>query len=154
MPQTLTQQEIDERAAILRRFREALIRQRERFSRYLQMLEDGPAGDGMADEAEQIEIHVEIEKSIVREISSFEQFIEPLEMMYREKDPQGAAEIPELRAALERTRQEVVRRTKHNASLLKQQLQSLRSEISDLRVMRGRRSLYATPEPTTVDISA
>jgi hypothetical protein len=156
VPGTLTQSEIDERAAILRRFREALLRQRERFSEYLQMLEQqSPGEDGSGwTNPEQIEIHVKMEEAIVHEIANFGQVVAPLQLMYQEIDPQGAAELPQLQASLERTRDEVLRRTERSRDLLKQQVSALRTEISELRVMRQTRSLYATPEPTTIDISA
>ncbi len=156
MPAALTQLEIEERVAVLRRFREALLRQRERFSRYLEMLEQQPPGenDGDRPDPEQLEIHVEMEQAIIHEIASIEQVIEPLQLMCREHDSEGAADIPKLQAALDRTRDEVLRRTARSRELLKQEINSLRSEISGLRIMRRRQSLYATPEPTTVDISA
>ena len=152
--------------AVLRRFREALLRQRERFSRYLEMLEQQPPGENDGDrpdsdrhdgdryDPEQLEIHVEMEQAIIHEIASIEQVIEPLQLMCREHDSEGAADIPKLQAALDRTRDEVLRRTVRSRELLKQEISSLRSEISGLRIMRRRQSLYATPEPTTVDISA
>ena len=147
--------------AVLRRFREALLRQRERFSRYLEMLEQQPPGENDGDrhdrdrhDPEQLEIHVEMEQAIIHEIASIEQVIEPLQLMCREHDSEGAADIPKLQAALDRTRDEVLRRTVRSRELLKQEISSLRSEISGLRIMRRRQSLYATPEPATVDISA
>jgi hypothetical protein len=154
VPATLTQSEIDERAAILRRFREALLRQRERFSEYLQMLEQQSADGSEWTNPEQIEIHVKMEEAIVHEIASFGQVVAPLQLMYQELDPEGAAELPRLEASLERTREEVLRRTERSRELLKQQITTLRSEISELRVMRRTRSLYATPDPTKIDISA
>ena len=161
MPATLTQGEIEERTAILRRFREALLRQRERFNRYLEMLEQQAPGEDSRDRGDphrsdlhQIEIHVEMQQAIIHEIASFEQVIEPLQLMYREHDPDGAADLPHLKAALERTRDQVLRHTIRSRELLKQEISSLRSEISSLRIMRRNQSLYATPEPTTVDISA
>ena len=156
MPATLTQGEIEERTAILRRFREALLRQRERFNRYLEMLEQQAPGEDAGDRGDlhQIEIHVEMEQAIIHEIASFEQVIEPLQLMYREHDPDGAADFPHLKAAFERTRDQVLRHTVRSRELLKQEISSLRSEISSLRIMRRNQSLYATPEPTTVDISA
>ena len=153
MPSTLSQTEIDERVTVLRRFREALLRQRERFSKYLQMLEKEPAVAGAVD-PEQVEIHVAMGHAIVREIASFEQIVEPLQMMYREHDPEGASDLPNLKAALDRTRDEIVRRASHGRELLKAQLTSLRSEIAGLRIMRQKSSLYGIPEPQTIDISA
>ncbi|MEE8441490.1 MAG: hypothetical protein V3S41_07205 [Spirochaetia bacterium] len=151
MPVTLTQSEIEERVGILRRFREALLRRRERFSRYLEMLEQQPPGENDSD---RIEIYVEIEQAIIQEIAGFEQVIEPLQLMYREHGPDGAADLPHLKADLERTRDEVLLRAVRSRDLLKQEISSLRSEISGLRIMHRRRSLFATAEPTTIDISA
>lgn len=152
----LTKSEIEERTAILRRFREALLRQRERFSDYLKVLESQPSASGAEawENPDQIEIHVKMEEAIVHEIANFEQVIEPLQLMYQEHDPAGAAELPRLQASLERTRDEVMRRTERSRELLRKEISSLRSEIADLRVMRRTRSLYATPQPTSVDISA
>ncbi len=151
MPATLSQSEIEERVVILRRFREALLRRRERFSRYIEMLERQAPGETSTD---QIEIHVEMEQAIIHEIASFEQVIEPLQLMYREHDPDGAADLPHLKTAFERTRNQVLRHTIRSRELLKQEISSLRSEISSLRIMRRNQSLYAIPEPTAVDISA
>ena len=148
----LTGQELEERVAILTRFREALIRQREKFRRYLEIIERGD--DEFASETDRLEFHVEMEQSIVVEIASFQRAIEPLETMYRAVDPDGAREIPNLRKALDRTRDEVVRRHDRNRTLLRRQLEELRSEIANLRIIRSTRSLYATPEPELVDIRA
>lgn len=144
----LSKSEIEERTQMLRKFRQALVRQRERFRRYLELLESGSHPDG-ADE-----IRVDMEKSIVREIATFEQVIEPLEVMYREHDPEASADIPNLRAALQRTRNEVVRRTELNRDILRQQIDTLRREISGLRIMRRHSRLYSAAPPTTIDISA
>jgi len=146
----LSRAEIEERTRILRDFRAALVRQRERFRQYLELLETAP--DEPLTDLE--DIRFDMEKSIVREIASFERAIEPLEVMYREYDPEAAAEIPQLRAALSRTREEVVRRTELNRDILKQQLTSLRREISGLRLMKRNKTLYAAPQPNTIDISA
>jgi hypothetical protein len=136
MPEQITQDELNERVAILRRFKAALVEQRDRFRRYLDVLENGAGQDGTA--LDDLEFHVEMEKSIVQEIATFERTIEPLEQLYRAHDPEGAKQIPVLRNALERTREEVVRRTSYNRDLLRAQLESLREEISELKLVRSR----------------
>lgn len=148
----LTQEQIDDRVAILTRFREALLRQREKFRHYLETIER--EDNSFSSDAERLELHVQMEQSIVSEITSFQRVIEPLELMYREVDPDGARDIPELRQALNRTRDEVLRRHERNRTLLKQQIEELRSEIADLRIMRRVQSFGATPEPELVDVWA
>lgn len=149
---TLTQEQIDDRVAILTRFREALLRQREKFRHYLELIER--EDDACSSESERLEFHVQMEHSIVSEIAAFQRSIEPLERMYREVDPEGAREIPDLRKALDRTRDEVLRRNEKNRVLLRQHLEELRSEIANLRVVQRTRSLFATPEPELVDLRA
>lgn len=148
MSGTFTVAEIEKRAAILRRLREALLRQRERFSRYLEMLESEDSSD-----ANEIESRAEMEQIIVREIAGLERVIDPLEMMYREHGGAEATHFSRLRTALARTREDVVHHSEMTRSLLKQQIDSLRSEIAGLRVMR-RQSVYTDTQPTTIDISA
>ena len=149
--------EFNERVRILRRYREALVRQRDRFRHYLQVLEARGA-DG--DPAEELEFHVELEASIVKEISSFERTIEPLETLYRAHDPAGADEIPALRQALAKTRDDVLRMTEHNQATLRHQLEAMRREISSLKVLRARHPSFVGPDvppagrPAVVDVTA
>lgn len=136
MPEQISQEELNERVDILRRFKAALLAQRERFRRYLDVLENDAPSDGTT--LDDLEFHVEMERSIVHEISTFEKTIEPLEHLYRAHDPEGAKQIPALRTALQRTREEVVRRTSSNQELLRAQIESLREEISELKIVRSR----------------
>jgi hypothetical protein len=125
----LTQAEFDERVGILRRFRAALVRQRDRFRAYLRQLEERELS---GDPDENLAFHVELEHAVVREISTFERSIEPLETLYRAHDPEGASEIPALREALQHTRDDVLRRTRENQKLLRSQIDDIRSTIRSL----------------------
>jgi hypothetical protein len=130
---TLTEQEFNERVAILRRFKRGLIRQRDRFRRHLDELEKR---GGSADPNADLEFHIAMEQSIVKEISVFERTIAPLERLYRVHDPEGAREIPALREALTRTREEVLRRTERSCELLERQLETMRDQVTTLRLHR------------------
>ena len=149
----LSETEIRERVAILKRFKQALVRQRDRFKHQLLMLEQRGTS---ADSEDDLEFHIAMEQSIVKEIASFERTIEPLETLYRAHDPAGAREIPALREALERTREEVVRRTEYNREILQHQVEAIRDEISTLRIVRGRafQSASREPESSLVDVTA
>ena len=159
MPAQLSQEELNERVDVLRRFKAALIAQRDRFRRYLEVLEAGAQPDGTP--LDDLEFHVEMERSIVREIGTFEKTIEPLEHLYRAHDPEGAEQIPALREALQRTRDEVIRRTTANQEVLRAQLENLREEISALKIVRSRglripaaATRAAEPEARLVDVTA
>lgn len=149
----LSENEFNERVAILKRFKQALVVQRDRFKQQLQILETRGATGSPEDD---LEFHISMEQSIVKEIAAFERTIEPLETLYRAHDPAGAREIPALREALERTRDEVVRRTEYNREILQQQIEAIRDEISTLRIVRGRAFQPAAREreSSLVDVTA
>ena len=79
---TLSQSELNQRVAVIKRFKELLKAQRDRFQSYLSALdkqkdviERGTADDLMR--------HVELEEKIVADIFSIQKVIDPLEEMYR-----------------------------------------------------------------------
>jgi hypothetical protein len=140
----------DQRAAVLRRFRELLVQQRAKFERYLVVL-DHEKSDIESGDVDRLMAHVELEEQVVSEIYTFQKVIDPLEAMYRAFLPQGAPagpsdhhELPELRQSLEELRGEVLRRNEENRALLRQRMETLRTEIAGLRMpLRSRRSVYA-----------
>ncbi|MCX7023891.1 MAG: flagellar biosynthesis protein FlgN [Spirochaetes bacterium] len=145
---------LEERKAILRRFRELLLAQREKFARYLAI-----AGHERSDiekgDVDALVSHVELERSIVSEIFTFQKAIDPLEDLYREAYPHaGAHDIPEIKTALEDLRCEIVRRNEENRLLLRQRMDMIREEIKSVRnPFAKKRSVYAdADEPTMIDI--
>jgi phage shock protein A len=148
---SLSTAEFNERVTILRRFKQALARQRDRFRAYLDRLEQRSAADDPKDD---LEFYVELERSVVHEIARFERTIEPLETLYRAHDPDGSSEIPVLRDALYRTRDEVLRRTRENEQTLRDQVDALRGEIAALRQGRSSRRGPAVPAPSAATQTA
>lgn len=126
----ITKCERDERVALLRRFKATIERQRARFFEYLRVLE---AGSDNESPEERLAFHVELEQQILAEIETFERVAGPLEALYSEKDPDGATRIPQLRAALERTKSEVLSRVSENQVLLRRQIAEIRDQITALR---------------------
>jgi ribosomal protein RSM22 (predicted rRNA methylase) len=156
MQQTLTDQEYKQRVAVLKRFREMLVTQREKFSSYLDVLER-QRDDIKKGDADAMVAHAEIEQSIVSEIFTFQKVINPLEDMY--KSAYKAAEMPEeiarIQENLDELKTEVLKRNQENQVLLKQRLGDLRQEIRGLRVPYGKaNNVYGSvPAPSLVDIS-
>jgi hypothetical protein len=143
--------ELEQRTAVLRRFRELLVQQRAKFEHYLLVL-DHEKTDIESGDVDKLMAHVELEEQIVSEIFTFQKVIDPLEDLYRAAYPDGApasagAEgpgLPELKDSLVELRGEVLKRNAENRALLKVRMESLRTEIAELRMpMKVRRSVYA-----------
>jgi hypothetical protein len=138
-------QELNERIAFLHKFKRALQRQRERFQAYLDLLERGESAGGSPDEA--LEFHVALEEAVVRDIAVFEQSIRPLEAIYeaRRPDDDQSSEIPQIRAALAHTREELVARTRVSRAELRRQIEQLTGVDEPIR---SRRPVgYRRPSP-------
>jgi hypothetical protein len=160
-PPSLPQQEIDSRVAVLRRFRELLQAQRDRFHEYLNILDKQKdiIEKGSADD---LIIHVEMEEQIVADIFAIQKVINPLNDMYHTLVgvgymglPDTAVEVPNLRNALEGLKKEAVARSERNKELLSKRMDALRSEIKSLHgnPYLVRRSVYAGHiPPSLIDI--
>jgi hypothetical protein len=150
----IDEDEFRQRVSILRRFRELLLQQREKFRNYLLVLEkEEEAITG--GEIEKLESHVEMEKQIVKEIYAFQKVIDPLELMYSQAYPVDEREIPRLKASLDELKTTVLKHNEKNRELLHEQLKLLRQEIQSLRLPNNNKSLYAgAGVPSMVDVSA
>lgn len=150
----LSKEELDQRVSVLKRFRELLVRQRNKFNDYMALLErqrtDIETGD-----VDALVDHVEIEQGIVADIFAVQKVIDPLEDMYRAThagtEPDG---ITELRSTLDELKDEVVVRNAQNRALLKQRMDMLRHEVMSINnPYAKRKSVYASAaEPTALDI--
>lgn len=145
----LTQEQLDERVAILKRFRLMLESQRQKFRDYLVVLEKQAEMisteniDGMVN-------HTEIEQSIISEIFTIQKVIDPLEEMYRTAYPNTAdSEIPQLKADLGQLRKDVIEQNEKNRGLLKSHMQVLRAKVDSLQNPYAKRtSIYASDSQT------
>jgi len=139
---------LEQRAAVLRRFRELLVQQRQKFEKYLLVL-DHERSDIESGDVDRLAAHVEIEEQIVSEIFTFQKVIDPLESIYRSAYPALASSpeaesLGELRDSLVGLRTEVLARNAENRALLRQRMDVIRGEIEGLRMpMAARRSVYA-----------
>jgi len=168
----LSSAEVERRVAIIKRFRELLSQQRDRFRQYLNVL--GKQKDviekGSADE---LMVHVELEEQIVGDILAIQKVIDPLEAMYQTAFPtgstttsavahssgttvsQGEGEVPSLRAALEELRSEAVIRSGQNRDLLSKRMEEIRQEMKTLRAnpYAIHHSVYSDEGPALIDIA-
>jgi hypothetical protein len=146
--------EVEQRVAILKRLKQLLFGQREKFRSYLDLLERQET-DIINNDSEKLTAHMELEKSIVMEISSFQKVIDPLEDMYRMAYPTHETEIPAIKESLSKIREGVLERNQHNQELLRTSMGEMRQKISDLRSIRKLTTpILSEPVPTLIDTTA
>jgi hypothetical protein len=152
----LTQEQVAERVAILKRFKLLLEQQRQKFRDYLVVLEKQEEMIH-SDNVDAMVSHAEIEQSIVSEIYTIQKVIDPLEDMYRTVNPGLAdSEIPKLKTDLNQLRKEVLVQNEKNRELLKTHMQALRQKVTTIQNPYARRSnVYASEAHTAsiIDIS-
>jgi len=153
--QELTQDQVDERIAILKRFRVLLEQQRQKFRDYLVVLEKQEEMIH-TDNVDAMVSHAELEQSIVAEIYTIQKVIDPLEDMYHTVHPEiPDNEIPKLKTDLDELRKEVLVQNEKNRDLLKNHMQVLRQKVSSINSPYTRRSIYASDSQTAsiIDIN-
>jgi hypothetical protein len=141
----ISEEELAQRVAVVRRFRELLIQQRERFHNYLAVLEKQQTIIKTGS-AEELLAQVELEEQIVADIFSIQKVIDPLEDMYRATVPFSPADdVPALKVALENLKIRAISQFAYNKDLLSSRMAELRTEIKELKnnpFVGATRSLY------------
>jgi hypothetical protein len=151
--------ELERRVAVLKRFRELLSQQRDRFRQYLDVL-DKQKGVIEGGNADDLIAHVELEEKIVTDIFAIQKVIDPLEEMYQTTFSPAQTvsteeqEVPGLKAALEELKAEAVIRSQRNRGLLAKRMEQLRLEMKTLRAKPYaiHRSAFSGESASLVDI--
>jgi hypothetical protein len=142
----------ENKVAVLKRLREMLLRQKEKFQAYLGLLEQEEKSITGGD-TEKLLAQVELEKTIIAEIFTLKRVITPLEALYTAAYPLSESTVPRLKEALEDMGQQVVARNSRNRALLKERMEELRREITTLRAWPRAASPFAEVHPSLVDIT-
>jgi flagellar biosynthesis/type III secretory pathway chaperone len=140
------------RRSILKRLREMLLRQRETFQSYLDLLEQEHLSIAEGD-VERLQSQVELERSVIAELRNLGKVIRPLEDLYQLAYPEREDTVPALKAVLEKMGGEVKERNARNKAALKEKMDELRREITELRAWPRTSSPYAEVAPSLVDIT-
>jgi hypothetical protein len=157
----IDREELNQRVAILRRFRALLVEQRDRFRSYLEEL-DKQKDVIENGSAEELIAHVELEEKIVADIFAIQKVINPLDGMYRAlssgaPDTVGSEnEVQGLKSALDSLKKEAVIRSARNKDILSRRMLEIREELKTLRAGSYRSGGYTPSRPTgpsLVDIS-
>ena len=133
MKQVLSRQEIDQRVAVLKRFKALLQEQRKKFSDYLVVLEtqERSIHEGNIDA---LVHHTELEQSIIGDIFTIQKVIDPIEEMYRLGMPdKDDTEVVRLKSDLNKLQSQVIDQNQKNRELLQSRMADLRQEMISIK---------------------
>jgi hypothetical protein len=144
---------IEQNIALLKKLREMLTRQREKFGAYLHLLEcEGEAIE--QGDSEKLLAQVEMEQSLIAEIFTLKKVIAPLESLYQASYPAGTeATVPRLKTALEKMGSEILAHNGRNRQRLRERMDDMRREITSLRSWPKTASPFAEVTPGLIDIT-
>jgi hypothetical protein len=144
---------IEHNVAVLKRLRDMLTRQREKFGSYLHLLEC-ESESIQAGDSEKLLAQVEMEQAIIAEIFSVKKVIAPLEALYQAAYPGGSeATIPRLKSTLEAMGSEILAHNGRNRQRLRERMNDMRREITSLRAWPRSASPFAEVTPGLIDIT-
>lgn len=148
----ITQEELNERVAVLRRFRSLLEEQRGKFREYLNVLEKQQ--DSITTEnPESLLAHTELEQQVVKNIANLQKVIVPMAKMYKAKGAASVsaaedADIIKIQNDLSDLQDKVLKQNAINRDLLRVHIEQLKSQISGFKnPYKNTRSVYATVQP-------
>ncbi len=146
----ITQQELDERVALLRKFRSLLEQQRNKFQEYLTVLEK--QNDSITSQnAESLLAHTELEQQVVRNIANLQKVIVPMQKMYKSGVPMAHTDeelsINKIQNELADLQNKVLKQNQINRDLLRVHIETIRNQIQNFKnPYKNVRSVYAQPQ--------
>ena len=152
----ITQEELNERVALLRRFRSLLEEQRGKFREYLNVLEK-QQDSITAENPETLLAHTELEQQVVKNIANLQKVIVPMAKLYQSKNggnttpAQEDAEITKIQNELSDLQDKVLKQNAINRDLLRVHIEQLRTQIANFKnPYKNNRSVYANAQPAAV----
>ena len=151
----ITQEELNERVALLHRFRSLLEEQRGKFREYLNVLEKQQ--DSITSEnPESLLAHTELEQQVVKNIANLQKVIVPMSKLYKTKSANATsaaedADIIKIQNELSDLQNKVLKQNAINRDLLRVHIEQLRSQISGFKnPYKANRSVYASVQSQAV----
>ena len=151
----ISQEELNERVAILRRFRTLLEQQRGKFREYLTVLEKQQ--DSISSEnTEALLAHTELEQQVVKNIINLQKVVVPMRQMYNSVRAGEAAAsddqktIESLQQDLTDLQERVLTQNKINRERLKVHIGQIKIQLAGLKnPYKNLHSVYAQKQPVS-----
>ena len=140
----ISEQELEERVALLKKFRGLLQEQRDKFREYLNVLEK-QENSITTENADALLAHTELEQQVVSNIMNLQKVIVPMSDLYKARGGDKRDEsIVSLQNDLSNLQTKVLAQNKRNRDLLRSHIDSIRTQIASFRnPYKNRRSIYA-----------
>lgn len=142
----ITQEELDERVAILHRFKTLLKEQRAKFQEYLTVLEKQQESISTED-TEKMIAHTELEQQVVKNLANLQKVIIPMAKMYKSSTGKNQNEdkvICKLQNDLDDLQKKVLHQNEINRELLRVHIENIRVKIKTFKnPYKNNRSIYA-----------
>ena len=145
--QELSQNEIDERVAVLKRFKTLLVQQRDKFREYLSVLEKQQTSIE-EENTDALIAHTELEQQVVSNIAGLQTVIVPMSEMYsaiRSSAPANETlALESIQKDLAHLQSQVLAQNEKNRSMLRVHIANIQSQMERIKnPYRGSRSVYA-----------
>lgn len=143
----ISDEELKERVALLKRFKLLLEQQRAKFQEYLTVLEKQQ--DSITTEnPEKLIAHTELEQQVVKSIANLQKVIVPMSRMYKNPSLADRAEdkeeIAKIQNDLNDLQNKVLEQNKINRDLLRVHITQIKTQIQNFKnPYRNNRSVYA-----------
>ncbi|MCR4631355.1 MAG: flagellar protein FlgN [Treponema sp.] len=152
----ISKEELEERVAIIHRFKALLEQQRGKFQEYLTVLEKQQ--DSITSEnPDNLLAHTELEQQIVKNLSNLQKVIVPMKKLYNAGSGSAAtsaqedAEIMKIQNDLSDLQSKVMKQNEINRDLLKVHIEQLRTQITNFKnPYKNNRSVYAATQQQRV----
>ncbi|MCH5294892.1 MAG: flagellar biosynthesis protein FlgN [Treponema sp.] len=136
MESNLTQQELDERVAILRKYKDLLRQQRDKFQAYLRVLESQEKSIHKED-GESVEAHTMFAERLIGSIKELQKAIIPMQGLYdtspaADDDADGNS-VEKLKRDLNDLRNRAISQNDKNRALLRTQIEQITDQLSKFK---------------------
>ncbi len=156
----ISEEELQERVALLKKFRSVLEQQRKKFQEYLLVLEKQQ--DSITSEnPEALLAHTELEQQVVKNISNLQKVIVPMSKMYSACSTTNSSleeqNIEKLQNDLSVLQTKVLKQNQINRDLLKVHIAQIKTQIQNFKnPYKNLSSVYAAKQPvaTLVQVEA
>ncbi|MBQ0161877.1 MAG: flagellar biosynthesis protein FlgN [Treponema sp.] len=140
----ISQEELNERIALLRKFKMVLMQQRAKFQQYLTVLEKQETSIE-TENSENLLAHTELEQQVVANIMELQKVIVPMTKLYKERGVNIEDEsVTAIQKDLDDLQKQVLAQNEKNRQLLKSHIVQIRKQIATLKnPYKTARSVYA-----------
>lgn len=145
----LSNEELNERVSLLKKFRSLLEQQRNKFREYLNVLEKQQVSIAKEDPQALI-AHTELEQQVVKNLANLQKVIVPMAKLYKSSVPEQNQEtqITQIQNELTDLQNKVLEQNKINRDLLRIHIDNIKQQIQSFNnPYKNARSVYAQSEP-------